>query len=153
MDASNTDPESIVVGINGIIRWTVTSSGAYLPRIPPAMRRTRRWTLHYNAEMFIQLLMCTVIVCECLATKNTQKRPGLAHILGKMSDGHTGKSERCQRAELTNLFELLWEWVDRLFEVGVGGGGAGGRAPDEEPEKKKQNRFRGRSDHFFVSVT
>ena len=48
--------------------------------LPPAVRRTRRWTLHYNAEMFNRLLMLTVIVCNSLAIKNTKKRPGLAHI-------------------------------------------------------------------------
>ena len=26
--------------------------------LPPTVRRTQRWTLHHNAEMFLRLLMC-----------------------------------------------------------------------------------------------
>ena len=45
--------------------------------LPPAVRRTRRWTLHYDAEMFNRLLLCNVIDCKCLVTKTIhKKRPG-----------------------------------------------------------------------------
>ena len=47
---------------------------------PPVVRRTQRWTLHYDVEMFIQLLMFTVIVCKSLAIKIHIKRLRLALI-------------------------------------------------------------------------
>ena len=44
--------------------------------LPPAVRRTRRWTQHYDAEMFDKLLICDVIDCKCLATKYTKRGQG-----------------------------------------------------------------------------
>ena len=44
--------------------------------LPPAVRRTRRRTPHYDAEMLNRLLMYTVIVCKCLAIKNTKRGQG-----------------------------------------------------------------------------
>ena len=55
--ASITDIRFTVVRISGALRWTVTNSGAYLPRTPPAMRETLKWALLYIAEKFIWLLM------------------------------------------------------------------------------------------------
>ena len=47
--------------------------------LPPAVRRTWRWTLHQHAEMFNRLLMCTVIVCKCLPIK-IQKVAGVGPL-------------------------------------------------------------------------
>ena len=46
------------------------------PGPPPAVRRTRRRTLHYDAEMVIRLLMCTVMHCKCLVTKEKTSDQG-----------------------------------------------------------------------------
>ena len=76
-----------------VLRCTITSSGAHQPMTSSPVRRTRRWTLHYNAEMFIQLFMCTVIVCECLATKIYKNRLGLPTF--------------------KKIFYRRWSWSDR----------------------------------------
>ena len=57
--------------------------------LPSAVRRTRRWTLHYSAEMFIRLLMCTANVCKCLATKRDWGWPILKKLSVQIGTGVT----------------------------------------------------------------
>ena len=57
------DTASTVVGINGILRWTVTSNGAYLPRIPYCCERnpemkTTLWCR--NVQLIVN------VYCDCL---------------------------------------------------------------------------------------
>ena len=66
----------------------MVSSGEQSPAVahpyqglPPAVRRTQKWTLHFNAELLIWLVMCTVIVFKYSVTKIHKKRLRLAHIL------------------------------------------------------------------------
>ena len=49
--------------------------------LTPAVRKTQRWTLHYNAEVFNCLLMCTVIDCD----QNTEKEVGVGPYFLKVS--------------------------------------------------------------------
>ena len=79
-EASKTDIVSTVVCVNGILRWTVTSSGAYLPRTPSRCEKNPEMNTTLRCGNVRSLSTCTVIVCKCLAIKNTKKRPGLAHI-------------------------------------------------------------------------
>ena len=76
-EASNMDIVSTVVGINGILRWKKSSAAVYTYQgLPPAVRRTRRWTLHYDAEMFNRLLMCNVIDCKMPCDKKQYTKRG-----------------------------------------------------------------------------
>ena len=44
--------------------------------------------------MFIQLLVCTVIVCKCPATKNTQKEAGVGPYLKKINPNSHRQQKR-----------------------------------------------------------
>ena len=72
-EASKMDIVSTVVGINGILRWTVTSSGAYLPRTPSRCEKNPEMNTTLRCGNVRSLSTCTVIVCKCLAIK-IQKR-------------------------------------------------------------------------------
>lgn len=59
--------------------------------LSPAVIRTRRCTLHCDAEMFNSLLMWTVIECKCLVTKKTQKEVGIGQYLKKWIPSSQGE--------------------------------------------------------------
>ena len=75
---------SAVVSINGIFRWAVTSSGAYLPRTPPLCENNPEMNTTLRCRNVHSILN---VYCHCLwpCNQNAQKEAGVGPYLKKIS--------------------------------------------------------------------